>query len=66
MTVEQLYGLPETVYIDKTFGYPDDDEWQEILKLREQASQRGQPSPAGTDNRSADNVDDAATKSSAL
>lgn len=40
MTIEQLYGLPETDYIDKKSCLPDPDQWEEIKKLRELALER--------------------------
>lgn len=34
ISVEQLYGIPPSTYIDKTAGVADDEEWQEIVKQR--------------------------------
>lgn len=35
MTVEQLFGVPDSDYIDKKEGFAGDEDWQKILELRE-------------------------------
>lgn len=35
ITVEELYGLPDTDYIDKQMGYPDSEDWRRIQQIRQ-------------------------------
>uniref|UniRef100_A0A914WGG5 Uncharacterized protein n=1 Tax=Plectus sambesii TaxID=2011161 RepID=A0A914WGG5_9BILA len=34
MTIEELYGLPKSDYIDKSAGYPDEEDAAEIARLK--------------------------------
>lgn len=34
MTIEELYGLPKTDYIDKKSGFPDEEDAAQIARLK--------------------------------
>uniref|UniRef100_A0A915IJZ0 Uncharacterized protein n=1 Tax=Romanomermis culicivorax TaxID=13658 RepID=A0A915IJZ0_ROMCU len=57
ISIEQLYGLPESSRIDKKAGIVDEEEWQEIVKARERyqkeiGSLRGRNDVDGGDSNS--------------
>ena len=35
MSLEELYGLPKSDYIDKKAGLPTEEDWEQIKKLKQ-------------------------------